>query len=335
MEFLQPLPRQQYKVLVSTSTYNHSKYITQTLDSFSMQQKNFPFVCVVLEDCSTDGEQDVIKDWIKRNSNNPASLFSEEYADVYVVEHKNNSNCTLVFYLLKENHRKLKKSKAIHAKAWLKASKYYALCEGDDYWTDPMKLQAQVDFLDTHPDYSAVATQSMVIYETEDNPHPFSKHTKDYDWELGALVGYRPFHTATLMYRPCSELDNRPRVYSGDMCLIITLSQKGKIRLMSNCTSIYRKHSGGASSNVSLSDLRRDLVGIPYYIKINRNFPIRRHKAYLYYTFSIFPPQNKLCDILKYGVKSIWFNITSFSVETKNILKILYLMFNKIRKRFN
>lgn len=330
MELLQSLPRQQYKVLVSTSTYNHSKYIVQTLDSFAMQQTNFPFVCVILEDCSTDGEQEVIKDWIKRNGENPPSLFTEEYANVYITGHKNNSNCTFVFYLLKENHRKLGKSKAIYAKAWLKASKYYTLCEGDDYWTDPMKLQMQADFLDSHLDYSAVATQSLVIYESGEKSHLFSKHTMDYDWEVGALVGYRPFHTATLMYRPYSELENRPRVYSGDMCLIITLSQKGKIRLMSQCTCVYRKHSGGASSNVRLSDLQRDLAGIPYYFRINSKFPIRRYKAYLYYTFSTFPPNNSLFNIVGYGMKSIWYCLSTYPINVSQLLKSSYNMILKI-----
>lgn len=329
------IPQQEYKVTVTCVTYNHSKYIVQTLEGFVLQQTTFPFVCVIIDDYSTDGEQTILKNWINSYCNNSPSVFQEECAEVIIASHKDNPNCTLAFYLLKENHKSRRKPKAPYFKPWKSVSQYCAFCEGDDYWTDPMKLQIQADFLDTHLDYSAVATQSMVIYETGDKSRPFSKHTIDYDWERGSLVGYRPFHTATIMYRPCAELDNRPSVYSGDLCLIITLSQKGKIRLMSNCTSIYRKHSGGASSNVNLSDLRRDLAGIPYYIKINPNFPIRRYKAYLYYTFSIFPPQNKLCDILKYGIKSIWFNITSFPIDIKKIIIIFYLMFNKIRKRFN
>ena len=335
MDSLQQLPQHEYKVMIRCFSYNHSKFIVQALEGFVNQQTDFPYVCVVVDDYSTDGEQDVIKDWIRHKCHISPVILNEVFADIYIVDHKDNSNCTLVFYFLKENHKSQRKPKAPYIKTWKNASKYIALCEGDDYWIDPMKLQVQADFLDNHLDYSAVATQSMVIYESGEKSHPFSKHTKDYDWELGTLVGYRPFHTATIMYRPCEELDNHPRVYSGDISIMIILSQKGKWRLMSRCTSIYRKHSSGASSTVTLGELKRDLAGIPYYLKLNPKFPIRQYKAYLYYTFSIFPPQNKLYDILKYGLKSIWLNITIYPVNIKVVFKILYLMYNKIKERFN
>jgi len=331
MEYQKPLPQYNFKVMIRCFTYNHSKFIAQTLEGFVSQQTNFPFVCVVVDDCSTDGEQEVIKEWIIQNCNNSPSVFHEEYTDIYIIEHNYNANCTLVFYLLKKNHKSQRKPKAPYVKAWKSASNYVALCEGDDYWTDPNKLQIQADFLDTHLDYSAVATQSMVIYETGDKSRPFSKHTIDYDWERGSLVGYRPFHTATIMYRPCAELDNRPSVYSGDISIMIILSQKGKWRLMSRNTSIYRKHSGGASSNVKLSDLKRDLNGIPYYLALNPNFPIRRYKAYLYYTFSTYPPHNNLSTIVKYGAQSIINSLTCYPLDIYQAARTLYYVLKKIR----
>lgn len=332
MEYIQQLPIREYKVIVECLTFNHSKFIEQTLEGFVSQQTNFPFVCVIIDDFSNDGEQNVIKDWIICNSKKAPALYQDNNADIYIVEHKNNFNCTLVFYLLKENHKSRRKPKSPYYNAWKNASKYIALCEGDDYWTDPNKLQMQADFLDSHLDYSAVATQSMIIYESGKPSHPFSKHTNDFDWEVGTLIGFRPFHTATMMYRPCEELDNRPRVFSGDMSMVIILSQKGKWKLMSRSTSVYRKHSGGVSSGVQISDLKRDSNAIPYYRKINPKFPERRYKAYLYYTFSVFPPHNSLCNILKYGIKSIWFSLTCYPMSITETLRIAYRIFIKIIK---
>lgn len=332
MEFSRPLPNRDYKVLIRTITYNHSKYIKQSLDGFVLQRTNFPFVCVVLEDCSTDGEQDVIIDWINHNCKGIPAIFNEEYGAVYVVSHKDNSNCILVFYLLKENHRSQRKPKDPYAKPWFNASKYIALCEGDDYWTDPMKLQKQADFLDTHSDYSAVATQSMVIYESGERSHPFSKHIKECDWDVGTLMGERQFHTATIMYRPYPELDCRPKVYSGDVVLITTLSLKGKWRLMPQITCVYRKHSSGDSSNVKLSDLKRDLAAIPFYLKINPKFPERKYRAYLNYTFSIFPPRNGVKNILKYGIISVYYSLTCIPIDAYQALKTIYYMIKRIKK---
>lgn len=332
MEYRQLLPQHNFKVMIRCFTYNHSKFIAQTLEGFVSQQTNFPFVCVVVDDCSTDGEQEVIKEWANQNCKNSPSVFQEEYAEIYIIEHKNNANCTLAFYLLKDNHKSQRKPKAPYVKVWKNASKYIALCEGDDYWTDSNKLQIQADFLDTHLDYSAVATQSMVIYQSGEPSHPFSKQTMELDFDKGSLIGERPFHTATIMHRPYEELDNRPGVYSGDISMMIILSQKGKWRLMSQCTSVYRKHSGGASSNVKLSDLKRDLTAIPFYLKINPSFPVRRYKAYLYYTFSIFPLDNNVRDILKYGLMSIWLSLTSFPINFNQVLKTAYYVYLKLEK---
>lgn len=325
-------------VVTCCSTYNHAPYIVEAMNGFAMQETNFPVYYLITDDASTDGEPEVIKQYLADHFQTPYR--TEETDDYYLIcaVHKTNPNCNFIVFFLKYNHYSIKKPKRPYQAEWRENTKYIAICEGDDYWTDPMKLQIQAEFLDTHSDYSAVATQSTVIYESGDKSHPFSKHIIDYDWERGSLVGYRPFHTATIMYRPCAEIDNRPSVYSGDIAIMIILSQKGKVRLMSQCTSIYRKHSAGASSNVRLSDLQRDLSGIPYYLAINPNFPIRRYKAYLYYTFSTFPPSNGVCSILKYGIISIWYSLTckpvSFYMSTKTAYSIFLKLKKKIQKNF-
>ena len=99
-----PAPKQEYKVLVRCFTFNQSKYIEETLNGFAMQQTNFPFACLVMDDASTDGEQEVIKAWIERECDmSRAETIEISTSTVIVVPHKTNASCTFALYLLKQN----------------------------------------------------------------------------------------------------------------------------------------------------------------------------------------------------------------------------------------
>lgn len=147
-----------YKVLVVCLTYNHSKYIVDALNGFAMQKTNFPFACIVMDDASTDGEPEVIKDWLKRECDMPRAVhYDLDLSDVIVVPHKTNENCTMAVYLLKRNLYTEGALKFELARPWGEHSEYIALCEGDDYWTAPEKLQIQSDYLDAHPEVDMCA----------------------------------------------------------------------------------------------------------------------------------------------------------------------------------
>lgn len=159
MESNQTIPiTKDYKVLVGCMTYNHSKYIVDALNGFAMQKTNFPFACIVMDDASTDGEPDVIKDWLKKECDmERADFYDLDLAYVIITPHQTNANCTMVVYLLKRNLYNDGKLKYDLVKDWGYHSEYLALCEGDDYWTDPEKLQIQSDCLDTHPEVDMCA----------------------------------------------------------------------------------------------------------------------------------------------------------------------------------
>lgn len=143
-----------FKVFVSCMTFNHSKYIVDAMNSFVMQRTNFPFVCCVVDDCSTDGEQDVIRDYLNKNFElgdcKVAYNKHTEYAEITFAQHKLNHNCYFAVVLLKENHYSQKKDKTEYLKEWYNNVKYVAICEGDDYWIDETKLQIQSDLLDNN-----------------------------------------------------------------------------------------------------------------------------------------------------------------------------------------
>lgn len=159
-----------YLLAIECMTYNQSSYITDALEGFAMQQTSFPFVAVVVDDASTDGEQEVIKAYVDKHFDNSEEKgfkqWESEDARWTFARHKVNENCHIVAVCLKRNLFKEPEKKNAMVKEWMDA-KYIALCEGDDYWTDPLKLQKQVDFLEDHPDYSLCCHRYKVCNQNE------------------------------------------------------------------------------------------------------------------------------------------------------------------------
>ena len=104
-----------FKVFVKCMTFNQVSFIKDAMDGFCMQQTNFPFVCCIVDDASTDGEQEVIKRYLEDNFKRSTDMLSyggetEDYISLFL-QHKTNKNCFFAVYLLKYNH-------------WGKKSKY-------------------------------------------------------------------------------------------------------------------------------------------------------------------------------------------------------------------
>lgn len=205
-------PKHDYKVLVRCFTYNQSGYIEDALNGFAMQQTNFPFVCLVMDDCSTDGEQDVIKAWMERECDmSKAEYIDLELSSLILVTHKTNPNCSFGFYFLKQNLWG-KGGKMPLVKPWRESCQYEALCEGDDYWLDKDKLQKQTDILDQNPDYTMVLSDGLIGADAckAKRIYPYGKYptgTLDMHTLLQSRGGLVP--TASMLYRLSVE-KNRP-----------------------------------------------------------------------------------------------------------------------------
>lgn len=234
-------------VAIHCITYNHGPYIRLSLDGFSMQRTDFPFVVVVVDDASTDNEQEILREYIATELD--ASTAQTEETDDYVrviATHKSNPNCSFAIYLLKYNHHNIKKKKIIYFKEWDKASHYIALCEGDDYWVDPLKLQKQVDFLDAHPDFTMVCNRTKLYSERrkkfigENFCYNKSQvvNPKDVIYRTGLFIS-----TCSIMHR--KEIrDDIPNYWAnckvGDYPLQIMCAMKGKIYYFNDIMSVYR-----------------------------------------------------------------------------------------------
>ena len=150
-----------YQVCIRCYTYNQALYISDALESFVIQKTSFPFVIVVVDDASSDGEQEVIRDFINKNFNvhDQATSYTRDtdLANIMYAQHSTNKNCYIAAILLKHNLYKEPDKKSVLVDEWRNQSKYEALCEGDDWWLSDEKLQRQFDILENHPEVDMCA----------------------------------------------------------------------------------------------------------------------------------------------------------------------------------
>ncbi len=130
-------------------TYNQEQYIAQTLDSILMQQVSEPYEILIGNDCSTDATEAI------------ALRYQEQYPNcIRVITHATNKGLVGNFIAMVEECR----------------GGYIALCDGDDYWIDPLKLQKQVDYLQEHDDCVLVHTGRKLLVGDEFISQPFLRH---------------------------------------------------------------------------------------------------------------------------------------------------------------
>ena len=237
-------------VCVSCITYNHRTFIKDAMNGFCSQITSFPFVCVIVDDASTDGERDIIKQYL-RDSFNPQTTDNEEVgssADYFFFwgQHRVNKNCFFAVYLLNYNHYQIGKSKLFYVNKWAKLSKYVAMCEGDDYWISPDKLQKQVSFLDNNICYSMTCNRSFlysvkkqkIIGENYCYSRSRVVSIKDVIYRRGLFIS-----TCTIVYRKSVD-DNMPDYWLksevGDYPLQIACALKGKVWYFDEPMAVYR-----------------------------------------------------------------------------------------------
>jgi glycosyltransferase involved in cell wall biosynthesis len=274
-------------VSISCVTYNHASYIREALDSFLMQKTTFPVEILIYDDASTDGAVEIIKEY--------ESKFS-----------------TIIFPIYQSQNQFLQGIRGMMTRFNFPRArgKYIALCEGDDYWTDPLKLQKQVDFLEGHPSYSGAAHQSLMVFtdEIKKEPKLFNDHTIT-DIEVNHLLEDRLFHTASLIFR--SEITVKHQlptnITAGDRALFFLLTAYGKIYYSQEVMCCYRKHTEGMSNWVTTEMLEKDLKIIPWISKINPTFPKYRYYQFLHLIALKYPNTLSILKIIKHSLLYIYY----------------------------
>lgn len=214
-------------VFVRCLTYNHEKYIEDALKGFVMQKTDFPFLAVVIDDCSTDGTADIVR------------RYEAQYPDI------------IKGIYLPHNFRSRGEDKRPYYQEYVDKATYWAECEGDDYWTDPLKLQKQVDILEADgtlmaccTDCSVVDKQGVLLKEKRGGV------VKD---DVGGRYNLRDFFrdnhqypTLSVVYR-CTHTQEVRQKYAhtinaflGDWTLWICLLIYGDMYFLNEVTCAYR-----------------------------------------------------------------------------------------------
>ena len=239
-------------VTIASTTYNMEAYIAEAMDSWLAQKTSFPFDILISDDGSTDGTCDVVRHYM------------EMYPNIRLISTGHVGKMPNFI-------RSLKESKG----------KYIALCDGDDYWIDPNKLQKQVDFMESHPDFSECFTNSYVL-NTVTGERKIAKTQLWDEADTKGLLRHRdndnvqmsPGHTSTFLYRN-RYLQVYPEWMYGDVMtdfpLYMLMSRYGRAKFINDVTSVYRHRPDGVSSlNYTFEKNTRKRINV--YRHVNRDF---------------------------------------------------------------
>lgn len=227
-------------VTIQCCTYNQERYIRQCLDGFVMQQTNFRFEAVVHDDASTDGTAAIIR----------------EYADKYP---------DIIKAILERENQFSKKDGSLGRIMYEHThGKYVALCEGDDYWIDPLKLQKQVDYMEAHPECSFIHTRFSykdenkgIVTSDSSNDTEINRILSEEKDRIGYYIlkdnKYR-IQTMSVLYRKESfdkiwnTLAKEQTLFlMGDTQLWLNLLRVGEVKYLPDVTAVYRLSPASAS----------------------------------------------------------------------------------------
>lgn len=244
-------------VCVKCYTYNQASYIVDAMNGFTKQQTSFPYVCVIVDDASTDGESEVIRQYIEEHFElNDKNIVRNEETEDYVLffaQHRTNKNCYFAILFLKYNHYCIKKSKLQYIAEWNEQAKYIAQCEGDDYWIDSMKLKKQYDFMESHPDYMLCFHSIKEIYEDRhylDKIRGGGVEDREYsglEWFKNRPSQYASFFMRRIIFDSdfYKQMLSNKAFIAGDIRMVLVCAHFGKIYGMSDVMSVYRHNRGG------------------------------------------------------------------------------------------
>ncbi len=229
-------------VSIRCLAYNHEPYIRQCLDGFVMQKTDFRFEAIVHDDASTDGTASIIKEY--------ANKYPSIIKPIFEKENQYSKHDGSLRRIMQEAC----------------TGKYIAMCEGDDYWTDPYKLQKQVDFMEKHEDVGLCYTDfdlfdqnnkqfTMAIFENKiyQRPMSFEEH----------LVGCGYIAPMSWMYRKSvyDELDFKSFT-DGTFSCALAFFKQSTVYYMPIVTCVYRAHSGSMSRPVTANSFFKQYKGV-------------------------------------------------------------------------
>lgn len=234
-------------VSICCQTYNHVNYIEECLNGFLMQKTNFKFEILLRDDASTDGTTEVVKE------------YSTKYPDI-------------IRPLIYEENQFVKGVSPFMDNVKRAKGEYIAICEGDDYWTDPYKLQKQVDFLERNERFRFCGSGNEFL--TDQVLTPNKKTIIGQVNLMNALSGF-VCHTSTFMFYRSDILDfYMVKELAGDVQILCHVLSKSDGYVFPESMSVYRINHKGIHSALNITEQT-------YYLLITQLWKMRKFPVYL------------------------------------------------------
>lgn len=205
-------------VSIRCLVYNHEPYLRQCLDGFVMQKTKFRFEAIVHDDASTDNSAAIIRE------------YAEKYPHIIkpILETEN---------LYSKHDGSLKRIMDSHTRG-----KYIALCEGDDYWTDPNKLQKQVEYMESHPECTLCFHDVYIKVEKGREYWDVFGKLEDREYTINDAIKRWVVPTCSMVIRKeiFNKVPNNNKFRVGDNVIVYTCLTYGKIRCFAQKMGAYR-----------------------------------------------------------------------------------------------
>lgn len=225
-------------VAISILTYNHAKFIAKSIEGILAQKTNYSYKIFISDDNSKDNTFDICMSYIRENQDK-------------IVVNSNKRNLGAIRNWI-SNFQRCVDSEA----------KYIAVCDGDDYWIDPYKLQKQIDFLEQNEDYGMIYSDIEFVDESGKSVAPISLYSElKTKYESGQVFGnlwrYCFINTNTTLFRTSTIkelfIENQEQLlkkwFIYDYWLWLQIAKRTKIKFLNEKTSAYRIHENGISRN--------------------------------------------------------------------------------------
>ena len=274
-------------VSIQCITYNHENYIRDAIEGFLMQKTTFPVEILIHDDASNDSTSDIIRVYESR--------FPNLIKPIYQTENQYSKKRGLISKIQNDRSK----------------GKYIAKCEGDDYWTDPLKLQKQVDFLENNSEYVACYHNAIINYVDKKNKnHLYNKINESRNVSLEEIINNWSVPTASIVMRK-KVIDNLPdwrnNIYSGDYTLILLCLNIGKLYFINEVMSVYNVSLKGSS--VSSQIKGNSTIVFNEHIKLLKYFNEYTNEVYI--------------SIIKKRIKSLNNEIAYYELKEKGVVKAM------------
>ena len=227
-------------VSITVATYQHVKYIKQFLDGLLMQKTNLLYEVIIGEDGSVDGTQEICKEYAEKYPDKIRLYIRDRRLSQFVAENGKVTRFNGIWNRMSAR------------------GKYIAWCEGDDYWTDPLKLQKQVDFLEGHPEYGLCYTKVRYYHQATKR---FIKTWGGPYTCFDDLFKQNTIPTLTVLLRRnlynqyITEIQPEQQHWKmGDYPMWLWFAHESSIKLIPDVTGVYRVLANSASHSKSFNE---------------------------------------------------------------------------------